>query len=149
MLHSLSASRVLVVEDDRSILDLVITRLQIAGYRTSFARDGAAAVESVRASRPHAMVLDLNMPGIDGFDVLRRLKELGLGVPPTLVLTARNAPSDVNDVLRLGARDFLTKPFRDTDLLARVARLLRRRPAVEAATMKQPAEAHMADYMLD
>ncbi len=128
MLHSHTADRVLVVEDDKNILDLVVTRLQIAGYRTSFARDGAAAIEAVRTTPPQAMVLDLNMPGLDGFDVLRRLKQLGLTIPPTLVLTARNASSDVSEVVRLGARDFLTKPFRDQDLLARVARLLRHRP---------------------
>lgn len=129
MLHNRTPARVLVVDDDRSILDLVVTRLQIAGYRTAFARDGAAALDAVRVAAPHAMVLDLNMPGIDGFDVLRRLKELGLPTPPTLVLTARNAPRDVSEIIRLGARDYLTKPFRDQDLLARVARLLRHRPA--------------------
>ena len=139
MQHSHLPARVLVVEDDRNILDLVITRLQIAGYRTGFARNGADAIEAVRATMPQAMVLDLNMPGLDGFDVLRRLKELGLPIPPTLVLTARNAPSDVSEVVRLGARDFLTKPFRDQDLLARVARLLRRRPQPVAET-RLPSE---------
>ena len=129
MPHNHTPARVLVVEDDRSILDLVLTRLQIAGYRTTFARDGAAALKAVRMTTPQAMVLDLNMPGLDGFDVLRRLKELGLAIPPTLVLTARNAPRDVSEIIRLGARDYLTKPFRDQDLLARVARLLRHRPA--------------------
>ena len=139
MQHSHLPARVLVVEDDRNILDLVITRLQIAGYRTGFARNGADAIEAVRTTMPQAMVLDLNMPGLDGFDVLRRLKELGLPIPPTLVLTARNAPSDVSEVVRLGARDFLTKPFRDQDLLARVARLLRRRPQPVAET-RLPSE---------
>lgn len=134
MQRSHAAPKILVVEDDRSILDLVVTRLQIAGYRTAFARDGAAALEAVRIAAPHVMVLDLNMPGIDGFNVLRRLKELGLQTPPTLVLTARNAPRDVSDVIRLGARDYLTKPFRDQDLLARVARLLRHRPAPDVET---------------
>lgn len=147
MQHSHLPARVLVVEDDRNILDLVITRLQIAGYRTGFARNGADAIEAVRATMPQAMVLDLNMPGLDGFDVLRRLKELGLPIPPTLVLTARNAPSDVSEVVRLGARDFLTKPFRDQDLLARVARLLRRRPqpVAEARLPSEPWD----DFAID
>lgn len=140
-------SRVLVVEDDSSILDLVVTRLQIAGYRTSFARDGAAAIEAVKTTTPHAMVLDLNLPGIDGFDVLRRLRELGLATPPTMVLTARNAPSDVSDIVRLGARDFLRKPFRDQDLLARVARLLKRRTALAGET-RPPAGIH-DDFAID
>lgn len=144
MQHNQMPARVLVVEDDRNILDLVVTRLQIAGYRTSFARNGADAIEAVKATMPQAMVLDLNMPGLDGFDVLRRLKELGLPVPPTLVLTARNAPSDVSHVVRLGARDFLTKPFRDHDLLARVARLLRKRPE-PAATPAGSQENFMLD----
>lgn len=139
MPHNHASDRVLVVEDDRGILDLVVTRLQIAGYRTSFARNGSDAIESMRTTTPQAMVLDLNMPGLDGFGVLRRLRELGLGIPPTLVLTARNASCDVSEVVRLGARDFLTKPFRDQDLLARVARLLRRRPAPVGET-RLPSE---------
>jgi DNA-binding response OmpR family regulator len=76
------------------------------------------------------MVLDINMPGLDGFGVLRCLKTKGSMVP-TLVLTARNQSSDVREAVALGARDFLAKPFKDQQLLARVARLLRQLPAAK------------------
>ena len=94
-------TRILIVEDDPIILDLITTRLDIAGYDTYFARDG--------------------------FGLLRKMRQEGLNVP-TMVLTARNQPDDVQQAITLGARDFLAKPFKDEQLLQRVGRLLRRAP---------------------
>lgn len=121
-------TRVLVVEDDQIILDLITTRLDIAGYDTYFARDGFEGLKRLHELRPSALVLDLNMPRLDGFGLLRKMRQEGLNVP-TMVLTARNQPDDVRQAISLGARDFLAKPFKDEQLLQRVGRLLRRAPA--------------------
>jgi len=118
-------TRILVVEDDPIVLDLITTRLDLAGYDTYFARDGAEGLARLRELRPRAMVLDLNMPRLDGFGLLRKMEMEGLSVP-TMVLTARNQPDDVKQAIALGARDFLSKPFKDEQLLQRVGRLLRK-----------------------
>ncbi|WP_430424090.1 response regulator [Phenylobacterium sp.] len=121
-------ARVLVVDDDPMVLDLVTTRLSLAGCTTYSARDGLAAVERLRDIRPTAMVLDINMPGLDGFGVLEHMKATGfIKSTATLVLTARNRPEDVKLAVSLGARDYLSKPFKDEQLLIRMARLLRHR----------------------
>ena len=118
--------RIVVAEDDEAVLELVRTRLEIAGYAVSYARTGHAAIETIRAVQPTAVVLDLNMPGLDGFGVLTALRsQKSRTSPPTLVLTARHAAEDVKRCLALGAKDYLAKPFKDKDLLARVARLVR------------------------
>ena len=122
--------RIFVAEDDRAVLELIVTRLTIAGYETRYGRTGGEALEGIRSCKPAAVILDINMPGIDGFEVLRRTKASPtLSTIPVMVLTARNAPRDVKDALALGARDYLTKPFKDAVLLARLARLLRPPPA--------------------
>jgi two-component system OmpR family response regulator len=119
------ARRILVVDDDESIVDLVSTRLQIAGYRALSATDGFEAIRALKDLRPEAMILDINMPGLDGFGVLEHMRRAGNHKPPTLVLTARHNAGDVEKAIRLGAKDYLAKPFDDRMLLARVARLLR------------------------
>ena len=132
---------IFIAEDDRAILELIETRLQLAGYLTAHARSGWDAVRGINEIRPHAAILDINMPGLDGFAVLRHLKQApGTADIPVMVLTARNAPEDVQQAVRLGARDFLTKPFDDAQMLARLARLLRQRPA-PTKTPPTPVEA--------
>jgi DNA-binding response OmpR family regulator len=121
--------RVLVVDDDSSILELVRTRLTLAGYMVLAARDGREAIARLSERRYDAMVLDLNMPGVDGFQVLDRMKKLEFAAPPTLVLTARHDALDVTRAVQLGARDYLAKPFQDRQLLMRVARLFRTQPS--------------------
>jgi two-component system OmpR family response regulator len=120
--------RIFIAEDDESILDLLVTRLRIAGYHTAHERDGLAALEAIKRSPPNACILDVNMPGLDGFSVLKRLRAGPLTAHvPILILTARRAPDDIKTAIRLGATDYLSKPFNDEQLLARVARLLRKR----------------------
>lgn len=120
--------RILVVDDDPMVLEIVTTRLSLAGCTTYSARDGLAAVERIREARPVGMVLDINMPGLDGFGVLKHMKITGsIRSIATLVLTARNRPEDVELAIALGARDYLAKPFKDDQLLVRMARLLRKR----------------------
>ena len=117
--------RILVVDDDRAIPELVSTALTLAGHHVFTARDGRAALQRIATLPMHAMVLDLNMPILDGFGVLEALAGQGMKPPPTLVLTARNQTSDVQKALQLGASDYLAKPFQTNQLLARVKRLLR------------------------
>jgi two-component system chemotaxis response regulator CheY len=122
------APRIFIAEDDESILDLLVTRMRIAGYHTSQEKDGLAALEAIKRSPPTACILDVNMPRMDGFQVLKRLRADPLTAHiPILILTARRAPDDIKTAIRLGATDYLTKPFNDEQLLTRVARLLRKR----------------------
>ena len=122
--------RIFVAEDDRNLLELLTTRLSLAGYETVCGRDGWEALEGVHSTCPAAIVLDVNMPRLDGFGVLRHLgKSPRVAHIPVMMLTARNAPDDIRKALALGARDYLAKPFTDAQLLARLARLLRSRPA--------------------
>jgi DNA-binding response OmpR family regulator len=119
-------AKILIVEDDPSVLDLLTTRLELAGYRTACAKDGYRALEALSGVQPDAIVLDLNMPNLDGFGVLAALNKRPLNKqPPIIVLTARNAVDDVRRCLSLGAKDYLAKPFNEAQLLTRVARLLR------------------------
>jgi two-component system OmpR family response regulator len=118
--------RILIAEDDHGVRDLIRTRLDMAGYEVHTARTGVQALEQVAALRPSAMILDINMPELDGFGVLKALPTIvGDNRIPVLVLTARHAPADVRRAVDLGAKDYLTKPFTEAQLLARVARLLR------------------------
>lgn len=127
--------RVLIVEDDPLMLELIDTHLSLAGYQTFQARDGYQGLSALRDTTPHALVLDINMPNLDGFGMLTSMRRLGyLPKVPTMVLTARNQTSDVQEAIRLGASDFLTKPFEDKRLLARVARLIKSKaPRAHAA----------------
>ncbi|HEY0647358.1 response regulator [Phenylobacterium sp.] len=125
--------RVLVVEDDPFLLELITTRLELAGFDTRAARDGSQALQRLTEFRPEAMVLDINMPVLDGFGVLIHMQAQGLTEKtPTMVLTARNSPEDVAKAIKLGARDYLSKPFKDEQLIARVGRLLARARATAA-----------------
>ena len=117
--------RVLVVDDELSILELVTTRLTLAGYHVLTAKNGVEALCRLSERRYDGMVLDLNMPQMDGFGVLECLGDLPHPPPPTLVLTASHNAADVQKAVKLGARDYLSKPFEDRQLLMRVARLFR------------------------
>ena len=117
--------KILVAEDDRAIRELLDIRLSLAGYRVATAKDGQEAIEHL-AGHPRALLLDLNMPRLDGFGVLEWMGRYGLfKACPVMMLTCRNAREDVQRCLQLGAKDYLSKPFNDTILLARVSRLLR------------------------
>ena len=118
-----TARRILVVDDDASIRELVSIRLTLAGHTVLTARHGRDALTRLRERRYDGMVLDLNMPQLDGFGVLEQIGKHSL--PPTLVLTASHSAADVERAIKLGARDYLSKPFDDRQLLVRVARLFR------------------------
>jgi len=118
--------RILVVDDDPMIRELLTTRLSIAGYDAHHARDGFEGLSRLSELKPAGMILDINMPGLDGFDVLQTLRTTGRtsGVR-IMVLTARNQSADVKRAIGLGAKDYLSKPFNDAQFLSRVARLMR------------------------
>jgi two-component system, OmpR family, phosphate regulon response regulator PhoB len=130
------ASRVLVVEDERDIAALVAYHLTKEGYRVRTADTGAEAVEAVSAERPDLILLDLNLPGFSGYDVLAEIRRRpGLTDVPVIMLTARREESDRIKGFELGADDYLTKPFSPRELVLRVAAVLRRAraPAVAGA----------------
>ena len=145
MLSEAIEKRILVAEDDPLVLELITTRLEIAGFRTFYARDGFEALAKLAELRPSAMVLDINMPRLDGFGVLKEMKRMAaVRNTPTLVLTARNQPDDVKTAIGLGARDFMTKPFHHNLLITRVARLLRKpgEPGGETPAAVRPNDAN-------
>lgn len=123
------ARRVVAVDDDPSLLGLIETLLELAGYNVTTAANGQQALDAVAADPPDVMILDMNMPVMDGFTVLATLSARGV-LPLTLVLTTRNAAADVRRARSLGAADYLTKPFSNKVLLARVQALMSaQRPA--------------------
>jgi DNA-binding response OmpR family regulator len=118
--------RVLVVEDDRDIADVLRRSLSMEGYEVRLAGDGEAALSGAADFTPDAVVLDLGLPKMDGLEVARRLRDAG--DVPILMLTARDTVHQRVEGLDAGADDYLVKPFERTELLARVRALLRRRP---------------------
>jgi DNA-binding response OmpR family regulator len=118
--------RILVVEDDREIADLVALHLSDAGWEVAWAADGAAAMRALReGAGPDLLVLDRMLPDGDGLEICRRLRAEGSGVP-VLMLTARADEVDRVVGLEVGADDYLTKPFSVPELVARVRALFRR-----------------------
>jgi two-component system response regulator MprA len=120
--------KLLVVDDDRAVREALRRALTLGGYEVREAQDGAQALDMVAAELPDAVVLDLGLPGIDGLEVCRRLRQLENRVP-ILILTARDAVSDRIEGLDEGADDYLVKPFDVGELKARLRALLRRTAA--------------------
>jgi two-component system response regulator MprA len=116
---------ILIVDDDRKLLDMLRRTLAYEGYRVVVAEDGRAALTGVDAERPDAIVLDWMLPEIDGPEVARRLRQAGDTVP-ILMLTARDAVEDRVKGLDSGTDDYLVKPFAPEELKARLRALLRR-----------------------
>jgi DNA-binding response OmpR family regulator len=116
---------ILVVDDEPAIVQVIDERLVQEGFRVQAAGSGAAALAALQES-PDAIVLDLMLPDMDGFDVLRRMRQGGSDVP-VIILTARDDDVDVVVGLELGADDYVVKPFNPRELVARVRAVLRRR----------------------
>lgn len=120
------SQRIFIAEDDGGILDLLRIRLELAGYSTSYARDGQAAIAGITSGVPDGVILDIGLPTRNGFEVLRNIRTHPRTRDiPVLMLTARHDSSGVQRAILNGAQDYLTKPFDDQKLLARVARLVR------------------------
>lgn len=128
--------KVLVVDDDPQIREVVTIALERAGHGVVTASDGQAALRAARREAPAFVVLDVGLPEIDGFEVCRRLR--GFSDVPVLFLTARDDEVDRVVGLELGADDYVTKPFSPRELVARIAAILRRAGAGEAAPAARP-----------
>ncbi|GAA1981972.1 response regulator transcription factor [Isoptericola halotolerans] len=123
--------RVLVVDDDTTVADVVVAYLERAGMTAEHVADGAQALAVAAARPPDAVVLDLMLPGLDGLEVCRRLRTDRPGLP-VLMLTARGEEDDRVAGLEIGADDYVTKPFSPRELTLRVQSVLRRSGAVPA-----------------
>src|SRR5207302_7873502 len=122
-----ATNRILVVDDDPTVAEVVTRYLERDGYCVEVVGDGVTAVERATAEPPDLLVLDLMLPGIDGLEVCRRLRSLA--PVPVIMLTARGEESDRVLGLELGADDYVTKPFSPRELTARVRSVLRRTDA--------------------
>jgi two-component system, OmpR family, response regulator len=118
-------TRILVVDDEPNITDLVATTLRYEGFDVAVAGNGRDALSMVTSFRPDIVILDVMLPDVDGFEVRTRLGERGEDVP-VLFLTARDAPEDKIRGLTIGGDDYVTKPFSLEELVARIRAILRR-----------------------
>jgi two-component system response regulator VicR len=131
-------SRILVVEDEEAIAEGLLLNLSRKGHTAELARDGAEALKIAAERRWDLILLDVRLPEVDGFEVCRRLREDG-DLTPILMLTARDQPDDKVYGLKLGADDYLVKPFDLGELLARVESLLRRSAWMNGAARETAA----------
>ena len=136
----------LLVDDEPHILELAQLYLEREGYRIATAGNGLAALALAERDQPALIVLDLMLPGLDGYEVCKRIR--ARSDLPILMLTARDDDIDKIVGLELGADDYLTKPFNPRELVARVKAILRR-SAGPRAGMDDPAPLHMADVTID
>lgn len=114
--------RILVVDDERDTLDLIDLTLSSAGYEIHLANNGAESLEKIRQDRFDVILLDIMMPDMTGFDVLRTLNQERNDLPPVIFLTAKSLPEDREMGLQLGAKDFLIKPVTRGSLLDSIKR---------------------------
>jgi DNA-binding response OmpR family regulator len=138
---------VLVVEDDKNLLDTLRYNLKNEGYEVFTAADGAAAVEIARREKPDVIVLDVMLPEMSGFDVCRILrKEM---TTPILMLTAKVEETDKVVGLEIGADDYMTKPFSVRELLARIKAMLRRAGMAQTSPQNSEAVLKVGDIQID
>lgn len=127
--------RILVVDDEPNIVDVITMALRYQGFEVASAATGAAALAQVRAFNPHLMVLDVMLPDMEGFEVARRLGAERARVP-IVFLTARDATDDRVRGLTVGGDDYVTKPFSLEELVARIRTILRRTGMAEAESSR-------------
>ena len=138
---------VLIVDDEPTIVEVVARYLERAGYATRTAANGEQALEAAAQERPDLVVLDLMMPGIDGLRVMRRLRDQAADAASgVILLTARGEESDRVVGLRLGADDYVVKPFSPVELVARVDAVLRR---VDKPSEEEAAALELGDIRID
>jgi two-component system OmpR family response regulator len=139
-----SEAKLLVVEDDANILELLSASLRFAGFDVSTATSGSAAVSAAKNAHPDLVVLDVMLPDLDGFEVIRLMREGGARTP-VVFLTARDGTDDKIRGLTLGGDDYVTKPFSLEELTARIRAVLRR----TTQGVDQPSRLTFADLELD
>ncbi|WP_242910966.1 response regulator transcription factor [Actinomadura terrae] len=140
--------RVLVVDDEANIRDLIEVALRFHGFATATAGTGAEALREVAERRPDLVLLDVMLPDLDGFEVCRRLRADGDQIP-IIFLTARDTPSDTVRGLTLGGDDYVTKPFSIEALVARVRAVLRRTAPLTATAPGDDGVLRVGDLELD
>ena len=145
-IESKSAHRILVVDDESSIRDLISTSLRFVGFEVRNAASGSEALTVAEEFKPHAVVLDVMLPDLDGFEVCRQIRSEGLNVG-VLFLTAKDGMEDKVSGLTIGGDDYMTKPFSLEELVARLRALLRRTGATEV--MPDEEKIRFADLELD
>jgi two-component system OmpR family response regulator len=145
-IRGMTVPRVLVVDDEPHITDLVTTAFRYDGFEAEQVMSGQAALTSIAADPPDLVVLDVMLPDLDGFEVTRRLRQAGVQVP-VLFLTARDATEDKISGLTVGGDDYLSKPFSLEELIARARAILRRTAPGEAST--ETHQLNFADLVLD
>jgi two-component system alkaline phosphatase synthesis response regulator PhoP len=132
-------TRVLIIEDNDNLATGLRDNLELEGHEAVVASDGPVGLTRVRESAPDLVILDLTLPGFDGYRVLRSMREDGLSMP-VLILTARADEADKVRGLRLGADDYVTKPFGLLELMARVEALLRRGRSPASVPRRAPLQ---------
>jgi two-component system alkaline phosphatase synthesis response regulator PhoP len=143
----MSKQRILVVDDDKSIVKVVRSYLEQAGYEVRVAYDGATALHSLRSEKPDLLVLDLMLPDRDGWEITRTIRaDAALGATPIIMLTARVEDTDKIIGLEMGADDYITKPFNAREIVARIRALLRRSQFAQSAP---PAQLRIGTLQLD
>lgn len=141
---------ILVIEDDPDIRELLVYALGKEGYQTEQAASGEAGLKLAKQAKPDLIILDIMLPGIDGLEVLRKLKhEPGLRPIPVLIASARGEEADVVSGLELGADDYVTKPFSPRVLVARVRTSLRRASEAAVPQTDEPPVLAIDDFVLD
>jgi DNA-binding response OmpR family regulator len=126
---------ILVIDDEPAIRQVIRERLEIEGFAVEIAGSGEEALTAVERACPSLAILDLMLPDIDGFEVLRRLRQAGSDLP-VIILTARDEDVDAIVGLELGADDYVRKPFNPRELAARVRAVLRRRAEIEVLAQR-------------
>jgi two-component system OmpR family response regulator len=140
-------ARILVVDDEPNIVELLSVSLKFQGFEVLAATNGGQALDRAREARPDAVILDVMMPGMDGFGVLRRLRADGIDAP-ALFLTARDSLQDKIAGLTLGGDDYVTKPFSLEEVVARL-RVILRRAGKGGGTEPRSSRLSFADIELD
>ncbi|MBV9656683.1 MAG: response regulator transcription factor [Verrucomicrobia bacterium] len=144
------AARVLLVDDEPDVADLVRYRLQGAGHEVMVASDGLTALRLARERRPDLLVLDLMLPQMSGQEVCRQLKsDPETASIPIIMLTARGQPAERIAGLEIGADDYVTKPFSPRELLLRVGAVLRRVRAGEGSGARREAALEVGEFQID
>ncbi|HEU5317695.1 MAG TPA: response regulator transcription factor [Chloroflexota bacterium] len=138
---------VLLVDDDRDLVDVLTYILRREGYEIAAAFDGEQGWARFQADSPELVILDANMPGLDGFEVCKRIREVSK--VPVIMLTARTDESDVVQALGFGADDYITKPFSPRQLVARVKAVLRRAQQFSPGSAGAGEELRAGDLVLD
>jgi DNA-binding response OmpR family regulator len=138
---------ILVVDDEQSISEVVSLYLTRSGYDVKVVHDGKAALHLLTQQKPELVILDLMLPGIDGWEITRRLR--AEGNTPIIMLTARKEESDRILGLEMGADDYVVKPFSPQELVSRVRAVLRRVHGIGPSAPSQEAALHFGDLQID